>query len=88
MQSARHKGIRAVDPECQGRWSFSSRQATLRRPDKAFAAFFRRVKSGCPRFDGVTWFGMVEFPNHGDGCRWDSAPHGPATRVRLQDVVM
>ncbi|MEU4173374.1 hypothetical protein AB0F46_41960 [Streptomyces sp. NPDC026665] len=29
----------------QGLWSFCSQQATLRRPDKAFAAFFRRVKS-------------------------------------------
>jgi putative transposase len=45
-QSAQLKAIRAFDPERQGRWSFSSQQATLRRLDKAFAAFFRRVKAG------------------------------------------
>lgn len=45
-QSAQLKEIRAFDPERQERWSFSSQQATLRRLDKAFTAFFRRVKSG------------------------------------------
>ncbi|MFE9887292.1 RNA-guided endonuclease InsQ/TnpB family protein [Streptomyces scopuliridis] len=90
MQSAQLKEIRAFDPERQGRWSFSSQQATLRRLDKAFAAFFRRVKSGetpgYPRFRGVNWFDTVDFPKDGDGCRWDSTPHGPVTRVRLQGV--
>ncbi|NEC84932.1 helix-turn-helix domain-containing protein, partial [Streptomyces sp. SID12501] len=56
-QSAQLKDIRAFDPECHGRWSFSSQQATLRRLDKAFQAFFRRVKAGetpgYPRFRGV-----------------------------------
>ncbi|MFJ5156857.1 RNA-guided endonuclease InsQ/TnpB family protein [Streptomyces sp. NPDC088353] len=37
-QSAQLKEIRAFDPERQGRWSFSSQQATLRRLDKAFQA--------------------------------------------------
>ncbi|MGW3748210.1 helix-turn-helix domain-containing protein, partial [Streptomyces sp. NPDC005134] len=41
QQSAQLKDIRAFDPERQGRWSFSSQQATLRRLDKAFGAFFR-----------------------------------------------
>ncbi|WP_329436820.1 transposase [Streptomyces sp. NBC_01280] len=90
MQSAQLKEIRAFDPERQGRWSFSSQQATLRRLDKAFAAFFRRIKSGdtpgYPRFRGVNWFDTVEFPKDGDGCRWDSTPHDPVTRVRLQGV--
>nr|WSY50938.1 transposase [Streptomyces sp. NBC_00886] len=90
QQSAQLKDIRAFDPERQGRWSFSSQQATLRRLDKAFAAFFRRVKSGdtpgYPRFRGVNWFDTVVFPKDGDGCRWDSAPHDPVTRVRLQGV--
>ncbi|MDX2524600.1 RNA-guided endonuclease InsQ/TnpB family protein [Streptomyces europaeiscabiei] len=89
-QSAQLKDIRAFDPERQGRWSFSSQQATLRRLDKAFAAFFRRVKCGeapgYPRFRGVNWFDTVDFPRDGDGCRWDSAPHDPVTRVRLQGV--
>ncbi|MGW3297087.1 RNA-guided endonuclease InsQ/TnpB family protein [Streptomyces xiamenensis] len=90
MQSAQLKEIRAFDPERQGRWSFSSQQATLRRLDKAFTAFFRRVKTGetpgYPRFRGVNWFDTVDFPKDGDGCRWDSTPHDPVTRVRFQGV--
>ncbi|WP_432073035.1 RNA-guided endonuclease InsQ/TnpB family protein [Streptomyces wuyuanensis] len=89
-QSAQLKEIRAFDPERQGRWSFSSQQATLRRLDKAFQAFFRRVKAGqtpgYPRFKGVGHFDTVTFPKDGDGCRWDSTPHGAQTRVRLQGV--
>jgi putative transposase len=90
MQSAQLTDIRAYDPERQGRWSFSSQQATLRRLDKAMQAFFRRIKSGdtpgCPRFRGANRFDTVEFPKDGDGCRWDSTPHDPVTRVRLQGV--
>ncbi|MGW2587005.1 RNA-guided endonuclease InsQ/TnpB family protein [Streptomyces virginiae] len=90
MQSAQLKEIRAFDPERQGRWSFSSQQATLRRLDKAFAAFFRRIKSGetpgHPRFRGVNRFDTVDFPKDGDGCRWDSTPHDAQTRVRFQGV--
>jgi putative transposase len=90
MQSAQLKEIWAFDPKRQGRWSFSSQQATLRRLDKAFAAFFRRVKSGqtpgYPRFRGGMWFDTVDFPKDGDGCRWDATPHDPTTRVRLQGV--
>jgi putative transposase len=90
MQSGQFREIRAFDPERQGRWSFSSQQATLRRLDKAFAAFFRRIKSGetpgYPRFRGVNWFDTVDFPKDGDGCRWASTPHDPVTRVRFQGV--
>nr|WTB30059.1 transposase [Streptomyces sp. NBC_00830] len=90
MQSAQLKDIRAFDPERQGRWSFSSQQATLRRLDKAFAAFFRRIKSGeaagYPRFRGVGRFDTVDFPKDGDGCRWDATPHDRVTRVRFQGV--
>lgn len=89
-QSAQLKEIRAFDPEQQGRWSFSSQQATLRRLDKAFQAFFKRVKagqtSGYPRFKGVGHFDTVVFPKDGDGCRWDSTPDDRPTRVRLQGV--
>ena len=90
-QSAELKHIRADDPDGQGRWSFSSQQATLRRLDKAFAAFFRRVKAGqkpgFPRFKGRGWFDTVEWPKDGDGCRWDSQPEYPtATYVRLQGI--
>ncbi|MEU6746290.1 transposase [Spirillospora sp. NPDC046719] len=89
-QSAQLKEIRAFDPVRQGRWSFSSQQATLRRLNRAFEAFFRRVKGGQmpghPRFKGTGHFDTVEFPRDGDGCRWDSIPHDARTRVRLQGV--
>jgi IS605 OrfB family transposase len=88
-QSAELKHIRADDAGGQGRWSFSSQQATLRRLDKAFAAFFKRVREGrtpgFPRFKGRGWFDTVEWPKDGDGCRWDSQPQHPtATYMRLQ----
>ncbi|MBB4933718.1 putative transposase [Lipingzhangella halophila] len=89
-QSAQLKEIRGFDTERQGRWSFSSQQATLRRLDKAFGAFFRRVKAGqkpgYPRFRGVGRFDTVDFPKDGDGCRWNSTPNDRVRRVRLQGV--
>ena len=89
-QSADLKHIRRDDPDGQGRWSFCSQQATLRRLDKAFAAFFRRVKArekpGYPRFKGRGWFDTVEWPKDGDGCRWHSAPSTEQVRVRLQGI--
>ncbi|MFF5207477.1 RNA-guided endonuclease InsQ/TnpB family protein [Streptosporangium sp. NPDC000396] len=90
-QSGELKHIRADDPGGQGRWSFSSQQATLRRLDKAFAAFFARVRSGrtpgFPRFKGRGRFDTVTWPRDGDGCRWDAQPHHPAaTFVRLQGI--
>ncbi|WP_084964499.1 RNA-guided endonuclease InsQ/TnpB family protein [Thermoactinospora rubra] len=90
-QSGELKHIRADDPEGQGRWSFSSQQATLRRLDKAFAAFFTRVREGrtpgFPRFKGRGWFDTVTWPKDGDGCRWDSQPQHPtATFMRLQGI--
>lgn len=84
-QSAQLRDIRAFDPD-HARWSFSSQQATLRRLDKAFAAFFRRVKAGqtpgFPRFKGAARFDTVIWPSDGDGCRW--LPD--TSRVRLQGV--
>lgn len=72
-QSAQLKDVRQDCPD-QGRWSFSSQQATLRRLNKAFEAFFRRVKSGqkagYPRFRSKDRFDSVEWPKDGDGCRW------------------
>ncbi|MEV0596106.1 RNA-guided endonuclease InsQ/TnpB family protein [Nonomuraea cavernae] len=90
-QSGELKHIRADDPDGQARWSFSSQQATLRRLDKAFAAFFKRVREGrtpgFPRFKGRGWFDTVEWPKDGDGCRWDCQPGQPtATFVRLQGI--
>ncbi|WP_433463865.1 RNA-guided endonuclease InsQ/TnpB family protein [Spirillospora sp. CA-128828] len=89
-QSGQLKDIRAFDPDGQGRWSFSSQQATLRRLNRAFEAFFRRVKTGdkpgYPRFRSRHRFDTVEFPKDGDGCKWDSTPLDRQTRVRLQGV--
>ena len=73
QQSAQLKDIRAYDPD-QSRWSFSSQQATLRRLDKAMAAFYRRGKAGqapgYPRFKALDRWDSVEWPKDGDGCRW------------------
>jgi putative transposase len=89
-QSAELKDIRRDDPSGQGRWSFSSQQATLRRLDKAMGAFFRRVKAGqapgSPRFKGRGWFDSVTWPADGDGCRWDSASGSGQVRVDLQGI--
>lgn len=75
-QSAQLTDIRAVRPD-QAVWSFSSQQATLRRLNKAFDGFFRRVKTakpgvmaGYPRFQGQVRFDSVQWPKDGDGARW------------------
>ena len=71
-QSAQLTEIRQVRPD-MAVWSFSSQQATLRRLNKAFAGFFRRVntaKPGYPRFKGKARFGSMEWPKDGDGARW------------------
>jgi putative transposase len=73
-QSAALKDIRRADRSGQGRWSFSSQQATLRRLDRAMGAFLRRTQTGqapgYPRFKGRGWFDSVTWPSDGDGCRW------------------
>src|ERR1035437_10595700 len=83
-QMAQLREIRSVRPD-QGVWSFTSQQQTLRRLDKAFGAFFRRVKvgetSGYPRFRATARFDSVDF-RHGDGIKFL-----PATkRLRVQGV--
>jgi len=82
-QSAYLKGERKSDPYLADT-NFSSCQATLRRLDKAFKAFFRRLKTGeapgYPRFKGRHRFDTVEFPSYGDGCKLDSG------RVYFQHV--
>ncbi|MFZ1175103.1 MAG: transposase, partial [Mycobacterium sp.] len=57
--------------------------------NKAFAGFFRRVKTakpgvkpGYPRFKGKARFDSVEWPKDGDGARW--LPE--AKRVYLQGI--
>jgi putative transposase len=89
-QDAQLKEIRAANPEQYGRWSFTSERAAVRRLDKAFQAFFRRVKAGetpgYPRFKGHGRWDSIEWPDHGNGCKWDSVPHPNVTRVYLQGI--
>jgi putative transposase len=90
-QAGQVPAIRAADPCGQGRWSAGSQQQTLRRLDKAFAAFFRRVKAGenrpgYPRFKGRGWFDTIEWPAEKNGARWDSVPHPTVTRVYLLGI--
>ena len=91
-QSGELKAIRADDAGGQGRWSFSSQQATLRRLDRAFGAFFRRVRRGgapgFPRFKGRGWFDTVTWPRDGDGCRWEGAHKAALRLVRDYDLIV
>jgi putative transposase len=84
-QSAQLKDIREVRPDVAV-WSFSSQQATLRRLNRAFASFFRRVRTGqapgYPRFKPAHRFNSVEWPSDGDGCRWQP----DRNRVYLQGI--
>ena len=84
-QSAQLKAIRRIRPDVAV-WSFSSQQATLRRLNRAFASFFRRVKAGetpgYPRFKPARRFDSVEWPRDGDGCRW----RPDTRRVYLQGI--
>jgi putative transposase len=83
-QSAWFKTERVANPFF-ARLNFSSAQATMRRLDKAFASFFRRVKEGAakfgyPRFKGRDRFDSFTFPSHGDGIRL------AGNRLRVQHV--
>jgi putative transposase len=64
--------------------NFSACQDILRRVEKTFTAFFRRVKAGqkagYPRFKSRRRFDSYTFPSYGDGCRLIG------TRLYLQGV--
>lgn len=64
--------VRAEDPNIE-RWSAHSEQHTLRRLDKAFKAFFSRVKKGktpgYPRFKSLSRFDTVTW-THGNGSKF------------------
>lgn len=70
-QSASYKKTKESNEYYQ-QTNFSSVQRTLRRLDKAFKAFFRRIKSGdkpgYPRFRGYNRFDSVEF-TYSDGIK-------------------
>ena len=88
-QDAQLKEIRADDPERHGRWAFNCERAAIRRLDRAFQGFFRRVKAGeKPGYPGSRG-AAGGTPSNGrrkGGARWDSVPHPKVTRVYLKDI--
>src|SRR5436853_4299151 len=64
--------------------NFSACQDVLRRVDKAFKAFFRRVKrkekAGYPRFKSHSRFDSITYPAYGDGCKLVDS------KLRLQGI--
>jgi putative transposase len=64
----------------------SSQQMTLRRLDKAFKAFFRRIKAGetpgYPRFKSLQRYPGFSFKGHGDG--WSFTPKNKWRHGRLR----
>lgn len=72
FQAAQLKEARDVDPRL-GLLNYSACQDVLRRLQKAFDAFFRRLKNGetpgYPRFKAFDRFNSVTFPAYGDGVK-------------------
>jgi putative transposase len=70
-QANQLKAIRQFDDDAAF-VNYTSMQQTLRRLDKAFAAFFRRVKAGekpgYPRYKGRAWFKSICYV-YGDGIQ-------------------
>ena len=70
-QAKELKELRASDIQTPA--NFSACQDVLRRLDKAFQAFFRRLKKGdkpgFPRFRSKDRYDSLTFPSYGDGCR-------------------
>jgi len=66
------KEIRSFD-EGIAKLNYSASQDILRRLEKAFQAFFRRIKNGdkpgFPRFKGKDYFDSITFPTYGDGIK-------------------
>jgi putative transposase len=66
------RDVRRDNADTLGQVNASSLQHLLRRLDKSFAAFFRRLKSrenpGFPRFKSRNRFNSIEY-TYGDGCK-------------------
>lgn len=81
--------IRAQNPEYLA-VNAQSAQVTLKRLDKAFAAFFKRVKRsktpGFPRFKGKDRFPGWGYKTHGDGFRFTPATGWRHGKVRISGV--
>ena len=76
------------NPDMYGLLNATSVQQMLRRLDKAFAAFFRRLKAGetpgFPRYKGYDRFKSVEY-RYGDGCKLRYKENGQI-RFYIQNV--
>jgi putative transposase len=72
QQWAHFRDLRHTLPDTLGKLNATAIQQLLRRLDKAFTAFFRRLKAGqtpgFPRFKSRDRFHSLEF-KHGDGCK-------------------
>ncbi|HEY9842400.1 MAG TPA: transposase, partial [Candidatus Obscuribacterales bacterium] len=86
-QAAQLKAIRAEG--LNGLANFSCAQDILRRVDKAYQAFFRRLKRGekpgYPRFKPHQRFDSLTFPAYGDGIRLLPSGKGGG-KLRVQGV--
>lgn len=71
-QANQLKEIRGFDEDLRA-VNFSATQDCLRRVQKTFDAFFRRIKSGdqagYPRFKGRERYDSMTFPSYGDGVK-------------------
>jgi len=79
--------IKAALPEYKGVYS-QVLQDVLRRLDKAFKAFFRRVKAGqtpgYPRFKGAGRYDSICYPQSGFGLSGDTAYFSRIGNIRLR----
>lgn len=88
-QDAQLKEIRAANPDYE-RWSAAAESQIVLRLDKAFQAFFRRIKAGekrvgYPRFKAATRFNTAVH-RAVTGAKWDSAPHLTQSRAYFKGV--
>ncbi|GAA5533551.1 transposase [Deinococcus aluminii] len=79
--------IKAALPEYQGVYS-QVLQDVLKRLDKAFQGFFRRVKAGqtpgYPRFKGAGWYDSICYPQSGFSVSGDVAYFSKIGNIRLR----
>lgn len=87
------RGLTELRKECPefAAVNCSSQQVTLRRLDKAFKAFFDRVKkkgasAGFPRFKSLSRFPGFGFKSHGDGWRFMPGADWRHGKLRLQGI--
>jgi putative transposase len=87
-QWAHFRDLRRASPHTLGRLNASSMQHLLRRLDKSFTAFFRRLKAGekpgYPRFKSRNRFKSMAY-TYGDGCKLRQHAQG-RMRFYVQNV--